>query len=85
MDDSRRELLQFEVLLALCDGKPAGFCAWRWTLRFGGVAEASLQELIRADNGGKFLEVAEPNTAVFTGDSEKAKTRLNALPNGQQG
>lgn len=69
----------YEVLLALCEGKPAGFCAWRQTapdeaellnlavdpaFRRRGVADAILQELIRVANGDIFLEVAAPNTAA---------------------
>lgn len=70
----------YEVLLALCDGVAAGFCAWRQTatdeaellnlavdpaFRRRGVAEALLNELIRTAKGDIFLEVAEPNTGAI--------------------
>ena len=64
------------VLLALLDGAPAGFCAFRQTapdeaellnlavdpaLRRKGVALALLHELARQTQGDMFLEVAEDN------------------------
>ena len=69
----------YDVLLALVDGAPVGFCAWRQTApdeaellnlavapkyRRQGVAEALLRELIQVANGDIFLEVAEPNQAA---------------------
>ena len=70
----------FEVLLALADNTPAGFCAWRQVapeeaelLNLGvapeyrgiGVATALLEALARAATGEIFLEVAEPNSAAI--------------------
>ena len=70
----------FQVLLALADGMPAGFCAWRQTapdeaellnlavaptVRRSGVASALLEALSRAATGDIYLEVAEDNTAAL--------------------
>jgi ribosomal-protein-alanine N-acetyltransferase len=70
----------FEILLALADSVPAGFCAWRQTapdeaelLNLGvdpawrrrGVASALLQALSDAAQGEIFLEVAEPNIGAI--------------------
>ena len=66
----------FETLIALAEGQPAGFCAWRQTapdeaelLNLGvdpaarrrGVASALLDALCTHARGDIFLEVAEPN------------------------
>jgi ribosomal-protein-alanine N-acetyltransferase len=70
----------FETLIALADGEPAGFCAWRQTagdeaelLNLGvdpaarrrGVASALLEALCARAHGDIFLEVAEPNTPAI--------------------
>ena len=70
----------FRVLLALAEGTPAGFCAWRQTLedeaellnlgvdpacRNRGVASALLAALEAAASGTLFLEVAENNVAAL--------------------
>ena len=69
----------YNVRLALLDGLPAGFCAWRQTapdeaellniavdprVRRHGVARALLQQLASRIDGSIFLEVAEPNMAA---------------------
>jgi len=66
----------YQMLLALFDSLPAGFCAWRQTSpreaellnlavdpawRRRGVASALLTALEKAAAGDIFLEVAEPN------------------------
>ena len=70
----------FNVLIALADSVPAGFCAWRQVspeeaelLNLGvdpawrrkGVASALLDALTQAAGGEIFLEVAEPNEAAI--------------------
>jgi ribosomal-protein-alanine N-acetyltransferase len=70
----------YQVLLALVESAPAGFCAWRQTTpqeaellnlavdpqwRRKGVASALLGALAQAAAGDIFLEVAEPNRAAI--------------------
>jgi ribosomal-protein-alanine N-acetyltransferase len=69
------------LLMALIDGAPAGFCAWRQTapdeaellnlavdpaIRRQGVASALLEALLKQAQGDVFLEVAEANLAART-------------------
>jgi len=71
----------FEVVLALKNSAPAGFCAWRQTaddeaellnmaveprMRRKGVATALLEDLRRRAKGSIFLEVEAGNTAAQT-------------------
>ena len=68
------------LLIAIADGDPAGFCAWRQNLpdeaellnlavapefRRRGVASALLDALDGAAHGAIFLEVAETNAAAI--------------------
>jgi ribosomal-protein-alanine N-acetyltransferase len=70
---------QYQVLLALADGQPVGFCVWRQiteteaellnlgvipAARREGVGKALLQALEKNARGDIFLEVAEPNVAA---------------------
>jgi len=70
----------FNVLLALTEGRAAGFCAWRQTapdeaellnlgvdpeFRRQGVARALLAALSSVASGTLFLEVAADNTAAI--------------------
>jgi ribosomal-protein-alanine N-acetyltransferase len=69
----------YSMLLALAEGLPAGFCAWRQTaadeaellnigtapeFRRRGVARALLEKLCQVAQGPVFLEVAETNEAA---------------------
>ena len=70
----------YEVLLAMIDGVPAGFCCWRQTMpdeaellnlavdpaqRRKGVGRALLQALEKAAAGTIFLEVAADNDGAL--------------------
>lgn len=70
----------YSVLLAVLDGSPVGFCAWRQSLpdeaellnlavlpetRRKGVAQALLHALESAATGDLFLEVAADNTPAI--------------------
>lgn len=77
---SREDYAGFPLLVAVVDGTPAGFCAWRTVapgetellnlavdpaFRRRGVASALLNGLSRLAQGTLFLEVAASNAAAI--------------------